>query len=120
MTIDKQVLVPFSPHVKPKFVVEQFLPKGAKFLKVALLPDGIYAFYGVPTILPTDADGNIQGETFTFALYVPNESPIYDTDEFIDIITAFSELTPEECKERNVPVGHQVAVIYSIFLRSKQ
>lgn len=114
--VDKQVLIPFGTDPKRKYV--QNWPKGSKFLKVVALQEGIYTFFLVPDTptLIVDSAGTIDSDEFEFIVAGPHAEARM-TDEFIDVLTVYTEMNTESLREQGLPADYQAVIIFPIFMR---
>ena len=112
--IDKGELVKFGSEPKEQYT--QYWPKGSKFLKLVTLPEGIYTVFLVPSVLAVDSAGNIESEPFTFMIAVEGRDPSPE-DEFLDVVTVYTEMTPESLREKGLPSDYQAVILFPIFLK---
>lgn len=82
MKIDKFKVIDFAQEPKEEWKVA--VPLGSKFLKLTLLPDGIYGWYEVSEL----ATGNF--ETYTFVHISPDKS-VPNGVEYIDTLSMYTE-----------------------------
>lgn len=115
--IDQQILIPFG-HKEPKKVVTQHWPTGSKFLKLIVGPEGIHTYFEVPNIMAVDKDGNLESEEWIFAIIKGGDNT-EDGDEFIDILTVYTEVPPAQLKEQGLPSDYQAVVIFPFYLRKR-
>jgi hypothetical protein len=115
--IDKQLLIKFGPK-EPDPVITQAWPVGSKFLKLVLGPEGIYTFFEVPEMLSVGKEGSLDGEEWVFAVIKPGTGT-QSGDEFLDIITAYTEVPPAQLKEQGLPSDFQTVVVFTFYLRKK-
>lgn len=115
--IDKQILLSFKDK-EPKEEVIQTWPKGSRFRKLILQPEGIYTYFEVPNVMSVDKEGLLESEEWKFAIIFPGAST-QDGDDFIDILTAYSEVPPAQLKEEGLPSDYQAVVIFTVYLRKR-
>jgi hypothetical protein len=115
--IDKQVLIKFGPK-EPDYEITQAWPKGSKFLKLVEAPEGIYTFFEVPNVMSVDKEGILESEEWVFAIIRPN-SQTQDNDEFLDILSVYTEVPPAQLKEEGLPSDYQAVVIFTVYLRKR-
>ena len=112
--IDKAILVRFGDEPRGQYI--QNWPKGSKFLKLVTLPEGIYTIFLVPNILAVDSTGAIESEQFIFTIAVDGKE-VSSEDEFLDVVTVYTEMTPESLKEKGLPSDYQAVILFPIFLK---
>lgn len=115
--IDKQVLIKFGKDMPAK-VITQHWPKGSKFLKLIAQPEGIFAYFEVPNVMSVDSEGVLESESWDFAIIVPGDTT-EDGDEFIDLISIFTEVPPEQLKKEGLPSDYQATIVFTIYFRKK-
>jgi hypothetical protein len=116
--VDKQILIKFGPQ-EPSYLITQAWPKDSRFLKLVLGPEGIYTYFEVPEIMVLEEDGvNLQSENWNFVVVKPGTS-VQEEDEFLDIITAYSEVPPAQLKEQGLPSDYQAVVVFTFYLRNR-
>lgn len=117
--VDKQVLISFSAEQKITHLVRQNWPSGSKFFKLVALPEGIFSFFLVPHIMLDNAAGEVIGEEFTFIIAGP-DIQVEDTDEPLDVVTVYTEVSEAELKEMKLPADYQMVSIFPFFLRKEK
>lgn len=115
--IDKQILIDFKDR-EPQSEVLQFWPKGSKFRKIVAAPEGVFTFFEVPEIMSVDKGGQLESEDWNFIIVFPGAST-KDGDEFIDILSIYSEVPPAQLKEQGLPSDYQAVVVFTIYLRNR-
>lgn len=112
--IDKSLLVRFGPEPKDEYI--QSWPKGSKFLKLITLPEGIYTLFSVPSVMSVDAGGALESEDFTFVIVKPGQE-VPNNCEFLDVVSVFSEMTPESLKEQGLPSDYQAVILFPFYIK---
>lgn len=112
--IDKALLVRFG--TEPVAEYTQNWPVGSKFLKLVTLPEGIYTVFSVPNVMQVDKGGTIESELFTFVIVKPGEESSHNL-EFLDVLSVFTEMTPESLKEQGLPSDYQAVILFPIFMK---
>lgn len=115
--IDKQILIKFGPKEPPSQITQHW-PKGSKFLKLIMAPEGIYTYFEVPNVMVVGESGALEGEEWMFTVVFPGSSTL-EGDQFLDILTAYSEVPPEQLKEAGLPSDYQAVVVFTIYLHKR-
>lgn len=115
--IDKQILIKFGKDM-PEKVITQHWPKGSKFLKLIPQPEGIFAYFEVPNVMSVGNEGILDSESWDFAIIIPGDNT-QENDEFIDLISVFTEVPPAQLKEDGLPSDYQATIVFTIYFRKK-
>jgi hypothetical protein len=86
MKIEKYILLHFDDLSKPQDRYQILVPKGAKFLGLKVLHDGIYGWYAIPEILIEET------QTEEFAIILPSKS-IPDNTEFVGVLDTMVQVS---------------------------
>lgn len=113
--IDKAILIRFGQEPQEEYI--QNWPKGSQFLGFVTLPEGIYTVFSVPNVLQMDKAGIIESDQFTFVVIKPGEN-YTDNMQFLDVLSVFTEMTPESLKEQGLPSDYQAVILFPIFMKN--